>query len=59
MSIKAVAAKLFAKYIHHKTQKWVQNPIESQQKVFKELIQKAKETQFGKDHHFHSLWHRF
>ena len=55
MSIKAVAAKLFAKYIHHKTQKWVQNPIESQQKVFKELIQKAKETQFGKDHHFDKI----
>jgi hypothetical protein len=52
MSIKAFAAKLFAKHIHKKTQKWAQNPVETQQKVFNELIQKAKETQFGKDHAF-------
>ncbi|SHI87479.1 GH3 family domain-containing protein [Flavobacterium haoranii] len=55
MSIKAFAAKLFAKHIHNKTQKWAQNPIETQQKVFKDLIQKAKETKFGKDHHFDKI----
>ncbi len=55
MSIKAFAAKLFAKHIHNKTQKWAQNPVETQQKVFNELIQKAKETQFGKDHHFDKI----
>ena len=55
MSIKAFAAKLFAKHIHNKTQKWAQNPVETQQKVFNELIQKAKETQFGKEHHFNKI----
>ena len=55
MSIKAFAAKLFAKHIYNKTQKWVQNPIETQQKVFQELIQKAKETKFGKEHYFDKI----
>ncbi len=52
MSVKSVAAKIFAKIIHRKTQKWVQNPIETQQKVFQNLIASADFTQFGKDHNF-------
>lgn len=52
MSIKAIGAKIFASIIHHKTQKWVNNPIETQQKVFQSLIQEAQNTQFGQDHHF-------
>ena len=55
MSVKAFAAKLFAKRIHAKTQKWVNNPIETQQKVFEELIKEAAQTQFGKDHDFSSI----
>ena len=55
MSVKAFAAKLFAKRIHAKTQKWVNNPIETQQKVFQELIKEAAQTQFGKDHDFNSI----
>ncbi|MFD2892233.1 GH3 auxin-responsive promoter family protein [Flavobacterium chuncheonense] len=54
-SIKAIAAKLFAKYIHNETQKWANNPIESQQRVFEDLIQVAKSTQFGKDHDFGNI----
>ncbi|MES2812323.1 MAG: GH3 auxin-responsive promoter family protein [Bacteroidota bacterium] len=52
MSIKSFGAKIFASIIHDKTQKWVNNPIETQQKVFKNLIAEAKHTQFGKDHDF-------
>ncbi|MGH2665289.1 GH3 family domain-containing protein [Flavobacterium sp.] len=55
MSLKAFFAKQFAVRIHQKTQKWVQNPIETQQKVFQELIRQAKDTQFGKDHHFQQI----
>jgi len=55
MSIKSIAAKLFAKSIHNKTQKWASNPIETQQKVFNDLIRQAKETQFGKDHNFNAI----
>lgn len=55
MSVKAFAAKLFAKRIHAKTQKWANNPVETQQKVFEELIREAVQTQFGKDHDFGSI----
>ena len=55
MSVKAFAAKLFAKRIHAKTQKWANNPVETQQKVFEALIKEAAQTQFGKDHDFSSI----
>ena len=55
MSIKSLAAKLFAKIIHHKTQKWASNPVATQQKVLEDLIGQAKNTQFGQDHHFSEI----
>ena len=55
MSIKAIAAKLFAKRIHAKVQKWSSKPLETQQKVFEALIKNASETQFGKDHNFSKI----
>lgn len=55
MSIKAFFAKKFAKKIYDKTQKWASNPVETQERVFKDLIQQAKGTQFGKDHNFSGI----
>jgi hypothetical protein len=55
MSVKAFAAKLFAKRIHAKTQKWANNPVETQQKVFEALTKEAAQTKFGKDHDFSSI----
>jgi len=55
MSIKSLAAQLFAKIIHHKTQKWASNPVATQQKVLEDLIRQAKNTQFGQDHHFSQI----
>jgi hypothetical protein len=55
MSIKSAAAKIFAKRIFDKTQKWAANPVETQQKVFLKLIADAKPTQFGIDHHFDKI----
>ena len=55
MSIKSIAAKIFAKKIHKKTLRWASNPIETQQKVFSDLIRQAEETQFGKDHDFSNI----
>lgn len=52
MSIKSIGAKIFAKIIHKKTQAWANHPVETQQKVFRELIDQATNTVFGKDHHF-------
>ena len=53
--IKVLAAKLFAKIIHQKNQKWINNPLVYQKKTFKNLIKKAAETDFGKDHDFHKI----
>ncbi|WP_426094210.1 GH3 family domain-containing protein [Flavobacterium sp. DSR2-3-3] len=55
MSVKSFAAKLFAKKIYKETQLWSNNPIATQRKVLLQLIQDAKQTQFGIDHHFHQI----
>ena len=55
MSIKSFAARIFASYIRKKMNKWAENPHETQEKVFKDLINKAKTTKFGKEHHFESI----
>ncbi len=54
-SIKSALAKPFAKRIFKKTQKWANNPIETQEKLFQDLISTATETKFGKDHDFVSI----
>lgn len=55
MSIKSIAAKLFAQYIHNKVQTWATKPLETQEKVFRDLIEQAQHTQFGKDHDFANI----
>ncbi|MGL2965412.1 GH3 family domain-containing protein [Flavobacterium sp. XGLA_31] len=55
MSIKAFAAKIFAKIVHHQTQKWAQDPVATQQKVFNELLTAAEDTAFGKNHDFENI----
>ncbi|WP_298417976.1 GH3 auxin-responsive promoter family protein [uncultured Kordia sp.] len=54
-SLKALLAKPFAKRIQKKVYKWANNPIKTQEKVFKQLIQQAKNTAFGKDHDFENI----
>ena len=55
MSIKSIAAKIFAKRIHFQTRKWSLKPVETQQKVFEDLLEQARETVFGKDHNFSTI----
>lgn len=55
MSIKSFFAKIYAKTVVSKNKKWVDNPIETQEKIFKELISNAKNTAFGKDHNFDKI----
>lgn len=55
LSLKPGLAILFAKRIHKKTLKWANNPIETQEKVFKNLIEEASNTAFGKDHNFQNI----
>lgn len=55
MSIKSIAAQIFAWLVYHKNQRWINCPVETQQAVFLKLIADAQLTQFGKDHGFASL----
>lgn len=55
MSIKSIAAQIFAWLVYHKNQRWINRPVETQQAVFLKLIAAAQHTQFGKDHSFASL----
>jgi hypothetical protein len=55
MSLKPFFAKIFAKKIYNKTQSWASNPIETQRKVFEDLMYQAKQTVFGIDHHFDQI----
>ncbi|MDN3491577.1 GH3 auxin-responsive promoter family protein [Winogradskyella bathintestinalis] len=54
-SFKAALSKLFAKFIAMRIQKWATKPVETQQKVFENLISEAKHTAFGKDHNFNAI----
>jgi len=55
MSIKSIAAKVFARKIYKQTLKWANKPIQTQQEVFKSLIETAQNTEFGKDHNFNEI----
>ena len=55
MSLKSFGAKIFAKNIRNKIDKWASKPEATQKKVFQELIEKAKDTKFGKDHDFKNI----
>ena len=55
MSLKSTLAIPFAKKARKKVYKWAYNPHKTQQKIFKELIKKAKNTAFGKDHKFDKI----
>jgi hypothetical protein len=55
MSLKSIAAKIFAQKIYKKTQAWANSPVETQKAVFLNLMKDAKQTQFGKDHHFEQI----
>jgi len=54
-SLKAALSKPFAKFVAKKINKWSSKPLETQQKVFRNLISKAEHTTFGKDHNFKNI----
>ena len=50
--IKSLIAKVYASYKAKQTYRWAAQPWETQERVFQTLIEKAKQTNFGKDHNF-------
>ncbi|MEM8509905.1 MAG: GH3 auxin-responsive promoter family protein [Bacteroidota bacterium] len=55
MSLKAIAAKVFAYLVAKKNAKWIHDPIAAQQKVFASLLKSASDTKFGIDHEFSTI----
>lgn len=55
MSLKTIAAKIFARSIYKKTLKWSNNPLQTQEVVFKSLVNNALNTKFGADHDFQNI----
>lgn len=55
MSIKSFLSKIVANVVVKQTKKWSENPIQTQQNVFSQLIKSAQHTAFGKDHHFDKI----
>ena len=55
MSIKSFSAKVFANYIRIKIDQWASHPEEVQKQVFENLLKKAGNTLFGKDHDFKNI----
>ncbi len=52
MGLKSILAKVYASRVVKKNQAWINEPVKAQQKVFRQLISRAEQTAFGKDHHF-------
>ena len=57
-SLKEQLVKIYAKYVVWKTAKWSSSPVETQERVFKKLIQKSRKTRFGQEHSFEKI-HNF
>jgi hypothetical protein len=55
MSIKSIGAKIFAKVVVSRIEKWASKPVETQRKVFDKLLLAAKSTSFGIDHDFSTI----
>jgi hypothetical protein len=55
MGIKSALSKPFAKWVVRGINKWKYNAIHTQEKVLQNLLLSAKDTSFGKDHHFNSI----
>lgn len=55
MGLKSFLSKYVAAWVVKKQRKWMANPVETQAKVFYDLITTAKDTAFGKDHDFATI----
>jgi hypothetical protein len=55
MGIRSVLAKPFAAYVASQTRQWSVHPVESQHKIFQELMRRGRDTIFGKDHHLDAV----
>ncbi|RYU79907.1 GH3 family domain-containing protein [Hymenobacter persicinus] len=55
MGLKSFLSRPLAAYIVSRYRQWQQDPVEAQQQVFRQLIEKGKATAFGRDHSFEDV----
>ena len=55
MGLKAVLSRYFAAWVTRDLDRVRKNSVALQQKTFQYLIDKAKDTEFGRDHYFESI----
>lgn len=55
MGLKAALSKPFAAFAVWQINKWKNNAVDAQNSILKKLIKTAKDTSFGKDHHFSEI----
>lgn len=52
MSVKTWIIRQAASWTHHQVLQWQKNALKDQQGILQQLVRKASNTAFGKDHHF-------
>jgi len=52
MGLKAALSKPFAAFAVRQINKWKNNALKAQENILQKLLREAKNTAFGKDHHF-------
>ena len=55
MAYKSALLKPLAKFIHYRVKVDAKNAIRDQNRIFTTIVQKAKDTKFGRDHDFKSI----
>ena len=55
MGFRSILAKPFAAWVVSKQKSWMRFASQAQETVFESIIEKAKNTKFGKDHGFESI----
>ena len=55
MTLKGIAARVFASIVARKTKRWSSHPWAAQEKVFQQLMKKGSTTLFGRDHEFDQI----
>ena len=55
MGLKSILGKPYATLVAKSNKKWIDKPIDSQNRIFRSLIKSAQNTAFGKDHRFEEI----
>lgn len=55
MGLLSFLSRQLAAYAVAKTRRWSSNGVAAQEKIFQELVQRGKNTAFGRDHHFAAI----